>query len=281
MHEKSGRPALISFPFPGLFLVALALVLAVWGCQPAGDQPGGEKTRPPARFGESVKDAVAEALAPLENPVNIYLFSGGQGETDDRETRDLLELIAGASPKVSFSAFSLGEDSQAKEFFSNLGVSHGPAIRIQGEGRQPLFYLGLPERKELAPFLEGIALASGAPADLPAPVEDFLINLQEEVLIRIFTTPDCGYCPIPVNLAYSFASRSAKITSLVFGSHQFPKESQAFGVVTVPKIWVNDKVFVDGTAPSREMMAMTLVGMIRQALDESVPPGKFRVRIAN
>ena len=107
------------------------------------------------------------------------------------------------------------------------------------------------------------------------------MNLQEEVLIRIFTTPDCGYCPIPVNLAYSFASRSAKVTSLIFGSHQFPKESQSFGVVTVPKVWVNDKVFVDGTAPSREMMAMTLVGMIRQALDQSVPSGKFRVQIAN
>jgi hypothetical protein len=48
-------------------------------------------------------------------------------------------------------------------------------------------------------------------------------------------------------------------------------------VVTVPKIWVNDKVYIDGAAPTRDMMALTLVGMIEQALDESVPPGKFRV----
>lgn len=48
-------------------------------------------------------------------------------------------------------------------------------------------------------------------------------------------------------------------------------------MVTVPKIWVNDKIFIDGAAPTREMMSLTLAAMIRQALDESVPKGKFRV----
>ena len=52
--------------------------------------------------------------------------------------------------------------------------------------------------------------------------------------------------------------------------------SQRFEVVTVPKIWVNDKVYIDGAAPSREMMAMTFVRMMEQALDPSIPKGKLR-----
>jgi hypothetical protein len=52
--------------------------------------------------------------------------------------------------------------------------------------------------------------------------------------------------------------------------------SQMFGVVTVPKIWVNDKIYIDGAAPSREMMAMTFVKMMEQALDPSIPKGKLR-----
>jgi hypothetical protein len=48
-------------------------------------------------------------------------------------------------------------------------------------------------------------------------------------------------------------------------------------VITVPKIWVNDRIYIDGTAPTREMMIVTLVGMIEQALDESSPGGRFRV----
>ncbi|MCJ7500177.1 thioredoxin family protein [bacterium] len=51
--------------------------------------------------------------------------------------------------------------------------------------------------------------------------------------------------------------------------------SQKYKVVTVPKIWVNDKVFIDGAAPTREMMAATFVRMIEQALDDSIPPGKL------
>lgn len=48
-------------------------------------------------------------------------------------------------------------------------------------------------------------------------------------------------------------------------------------MVTVPKIWVNDKIYIDGAAPSREMMAMTFVKMMEQALDESIPKGKLRL----
>jgi len=46
----------------------------------------------------------------------------------------------------------------------------------------------------------------------------------------------------------------------------------------VPKIWVNDKIYIDGAAPTREMMAATLVKMMEQALDGSVTKGKFRLK---
>jgi hypothetical protein len=53
--------------------------------------------------------------------------------------------------------------------------------------------------------------------------------------------------------------------------------SQKFEVVTVPKIWVNDRIYIDGAAPTRDMMATTFVKMIEQALDQSIPKGKFRI----
>jgi hypothetical protein len=54
--------------------------------------------------------------------------------------------------------------------------------------------------------------------------------------------------------------------------------SREYEVVTVPKIWINDKIYIDGAAPTRAMMALTLVKMIEQALDDSVPKGKFSIR---
>lgn len=62
----------------------------------------------------------------------------------------------------------------------------------------------------------------------------------------------------------------------IIATDQFPEESREFQVVTVPKIWVNDRTYIDGAAPTWEMMAVTLVMMAEQALDDSIAPGRFR-----
>ena len=53
--------------------------------------------------------------------------------------------------------------------------------------------------------------------------------------------------------------------------------SRRFEVVTVPKIWINDKIYIDGAAPTREMMMATFVAMMEQALDPSIPKGRFSI----
>jgi len=66
------------------------------------------------------------------------------------------------------------------------------------------------------------------------------------------------------------------VTVLIYGSREYKLLSKEYEVVTVPKIWVNDKIYIDGAAPTRAMMALTLVEMIEQALDDSILKGKFR-----
>ncbi len=81
-----------------------------------------------------------------------------------------------------------------------------------------------------------------------------------------------------MGLAYTLANESGRVSALIYASHEYPEVSQKFDVITVPKIWVNDRIYIDGAAPTREMMAWTLVKMMEQALDRSIPPGKFRIR---
>ena len=64
---------------------------------------------------------------------------------------------------------------------------------------------------------------------------------------------------------------------MIYGSHEYKLLSKEYEVVTVPKIWVNDKIYIDGAAPTRDMMAATFVKMIEQALDDSIPKGKLRL----
>ena len=124
-------------------------------------------------------------------PLPSTSTKGGGGETAQRETRALLEFVAEASPQVSLSFHSLEEGPSAADFRSSLGVSHGPVVAIEGTAdRGPFLFYGFPERKELKPFLDGVVIASGVTATLPAEVEIFLAALQRETVIRIFTAPD-------------------------------------------------------------------------------------------
>lgn len=67
------------------------------------------------------------------------------------------------------------------------------------------------------------------------------------------------------------------IDARVIGIHEFPEEGKKYEVVLVPKTWVNDRVFLDGAAPTKGMMERAYVLMIQQALDDTIPPGKFRM----
>jgi hypothetical protein len=162
-------------------IAALALLLTLSSCQ-----PGKEAAKPPVRLDPEIERLTGEILAPMEGPVTIQIFRGGVGETKGEEALALVDLIAKVSPKVSVNKLDITTHPDA----INLGVSHGPVIEMKGQAPGILRYYGYPERKEVRPFLEGILSASGHPADLAPEVESYISGLGEEVLIRIFVTPD-------------------------------------------------------------------------------------------
>ncbi len=163
-----------------LFILAL-VVFALFACQ-----SGKEAARPPVRLDPEVKRLAEEVLTPLEEPVTIRIFRGGEGETSGEEAQALVDLVAGVSPMVSVEKLDILSDPGAKD----LGVPHGPVIEMKGKAPGTLRYYGFPERKEIRPFFEGILSASAYPAKLAPRVETYLVGLDEEVWIRIFTTPD-------------------------------------------------------------------------------------------
>jgi hypothetical protein len=180
---KSGPPSSFLFLPPLLLLAAVALLFS--SCQ-----PGAEKAQPPARLGEDVREVIRTTLVSLPEPVTLHFYKGGDGEKGVRETRAILQFAAETAPQISLLDHSLDPADGEGNPGSSLGVDHGPVVKIEGANEGALFFYGLPERKELKPFLNGILMASGHPVDLPAGAESFLSSLDQDVLIRIFTTPD-------------------------------------------------------------------------------------------
>jgi len=181
MEEKTARRNYSLFPIPYSLFLAAFIALTLPACQ-----PGKEKAKPPVRLGPEIKQLAEEVLSPIEGPVAIEIYRGGTGETSGEEAQALVDLLAGISTKVSVNKLDILTDAGDKD----LGVSHGPVTEMKGSAPGTLRYYGYPERKEVRPFLEGILTASGHAVDLPPKVASFISALDEEIWIRIFTTPD-------------------------------------------------------------------------------------------
>jgi len=57
----------------------------------------------------------------------------------------------------------------------------------------------------------------------------------------------------------------------VIETQEFPKMGRAHQVVVVPKIWINERTFLEGQAPES-----VLIHAIRQAMDPTAPAGRLR-----
>ena len=171
---------------PTAFLLALALVAFILpACQPDGQKPG-----PPVRLGSDVENTIRTALASVPGPVTLHFYTGGTGETAARETRAVLDFIEDTSSNIDILEHAIDGLTGADEADSGIGVDHGTVIKIVGANKGTMLFYGYPERKELPPLLDGILMASGHPVDLPADAISYLDNLGQDILIRIFTTPD-------------------------------------------------------------------------------------------
>ena len=161
-------------------LVGLAVLLLFTGCDSSK-----QAAKPPARLGADVKKAVQEKLASIASPVTVSLYRGGEEEMQGDQAQLLIDLMARTSPAITAQSLEIDEEAKVK-----LEVDHGPVIEIAGQTGGVMRYYGFPERKEVGPFVDSIVLASGGAAKLSPGINEFLAKLEQEVVIRIFTTPD-------------------------------------------------------------------------------------------
>ncbi|HDL53841.1 MAG TPA: hypothetical protein ENH32_07695 [Proteobacteria bacterium] len=126
-------------------------------------------------------------MGQIQAPVTLQFYRGGPGEKNAEETAALLDLIKNSSSQIEIKEHNLFRDSQ---LMGPLGIKHGPVIIPRGPNPIDISYYGYPARRELEPFLDGVLIASGQIPRLSASTETFLKELDQDLLIRVFVTPD-------------------------------------------------------------------------------------------
>lgn len=130
----------------------------------------------------------------LENEVTVTLFTQhespltvpGQECMYCKETRELLEEIAGLSDKIKLQVYDLVADSEAAK---NFGVERIPAIILSNGSKKGVRYFGIPSGYEFASLIEDISDVSRGSTDLSADIKSQLDQITQDVHIQVFVTP--------------------------------------------------------------------------------------------
>ena len=185
---------------------------------------------------ESVKDIFKS----MKRDVEILFFTSDDCEYCSVE-KELLNDLAGIG-RLKLTELDL-KSAEAKKH----GIDKAPTILFRDNPR--VRFSGLPSGHEFRTFLDTIVMISEGKTGLMDNVKEMLKGIKKPVDLKVFITPMCPYCPIAVATAHQFAMENPHVTSTMYESMEFPKLSEKYGVMTVPKIVINDTVSFEGGVP--------------------------------
>jgi alkyl hydroperoxide reductase subunit AhpF len=137
---------------------------------------------------EATVAQLRDAFARLAGPVRLVVFSQALAEPVSEEVRQLvLELAALEPGKLSVEARNFAID---QERVAELGIERIPAIAVLGaEKDHGVRFYGLPSGYEFGSLVEVIIDVSSADSGLAEPTRQALAALEQDVHVRVFSTP--------------------------------------------------------------------------------------------
>ena len=199
-----------------------------------------------ALLDEKLKEQVREALGELANPVKLVMFTQEFECQFCRETRQLVEELAGVHEDVTAEIRDFVGD---KDEVERYGIDKIPAIAVVGEKDYGIRLYGIPSGYEFSSLIESIRLVSSGTPELSADGLKFIQELDEPVHIQVYVTPTCPYCPRAVLLGFNLAVASDKVTAEMVEATEFPHLAQKYQVMGVPRSVINEAYHIEGAAP--------------------------------
>ena len=126
-----------------------------------------------------------EVVLFTERPSVLYI-PGRQECQTCKETQQLLEELITLSDRIKL---TVNEISETREEAAKYGVDRVPAIILKGAGRGLARFFGIPSGYEFNSFIDDIVDSSKGTTELSQETKDFLAALNQDVNIKVFTTP--------------------------------------------------------------------------------------------
>jgi glutaredoxin-like protein len=208
---------------------------------------------------DQVVQQIREAFAEMREPVQV-LFFGSQENCDYcNETRQLLEEVTALDKKLELSVYDLQEHADVA---SRFNVTNAPGIVIAARDETEVknlgvHFSGIPSGHEFSTLINDILIVSKRDSGLNKKTREFLRNLTQPLLLQVFVTPTCPYCPRAVLLAHQMAMENPQmIRAEGVEATEFPELASRFNVRGVPQTVINSGAGnVVGAVPEQNLMA--------------------------
>jgi glutaredoxin-like protein len=173
----------------------------------------------------------------------------------------LVQQVTAISDKLTLSVYDLEDDVEIARQY-NITMAPGLVIAAQDGDQIKDFGVrlaGIPSGYEFSSLIQDLILVSSRDSGLSATTRQALKELNKPVLLQVFVTPTCPYCPQAVVLAHQMAIESPLVQAEMVEAIEFPDLANRHNVSGVPQTTINDGAgTLIGAAPEDDLMTEIL-----------------------
>jgi len=171
----------------------------------------------------------------LQNEVSLFVFVGPENEEYCDFTVQLCEELSELDSRIAPTVY---QDSNGEAI--RLAITRTPTVLIGWDQGYKVKYTGAPVGQEAGGFIETISLVSRGESGLRGDSRTKLQNIDRDVTIQVYVTPNCPHCPRAVLLAHQIAIESkAWVESECVEASQNMDLARRFNVSSVPRQVIN------------------------------------------
>jgi glutaredoxin-like protein len=154
-----------------------------------------------ALLNDNLQEQVRQALAGLEHPVKLVMFTQGETPGVDGpalecpmclDTRQLIEEVAGLSDKISVQIYDFQANETVKERYKIDKIPAIALVAVDEDGQEKDYgirYYGIPSGYEFSSLIEDLRQVSKRTPDLYEQTLEAVQRLDRPVHIQVFVTP--------------------------------------------------------------------------------------------
>jgi len=202
---------------------------------------------------------INEVFEGIQEPVQVLYFGSSESCEYCAETQQLLEEVTVLHDKLELSVYDLRENQDIADKYN---VTHAPGIIIAAKDGSEVRDLGIqfsgtPSGHEFSTLINDILIVSKRDSGLNEKTREFLKNLDNPLLLQVFVTSTCPYCPRAVLLAHQMAMENPQMVRAEgVEATEFPELASRFNVHGVPQTVINSGAgMVVGAVPEQNLLA--------------------------